>query len=70
MEAPIGSLIRFSDVRKVTGLRPHPLTRRLQRANVDYFIDRYDKRQRCLDAKDLPLLIASEPVRRRGTSRA
>ncbi len=70
MEAPTNNLIRFSDVRKATGLRPHTLTRRLQRANVDYFIDGRDKRMRMIDVRDLPRLTAVEPIKRRGDSPA
>jgi len=70
MDAPTSTLIRFCDVRTVTGLAPHTLTRRLQRANVDYFIDGLDKRQRTIDVKDLHRLIAPEPAKRRGASAA
>jgi hypothetical protein len=63
------SLVRFRTVREVTGLTPWALTRRLQRAGVDYFIDGRDKRQRAIHVSDLPRLIAPEPVvRRRGDS--
>ncbi len=58
-------LVRFSDVRKATGLRPHTLTRRLQRAGVQYFVDAHDKRQRMIDIRDLPRLTQVEPVVRR-----
>lgn len=70
MDATTSTLIRFRDVRTVTGLAPHTLTRRLQRAGVDYFIDTHDKRQRMIDVRDLPRLIAPEPVKRRGDSAA
>ncbi len=64
------NLVRFRTVREVTGLKPYALTRRLQRTNVDYYIDGFDKRQRSIDVKDLPRLIAPEPVKRRGDSAA
>lgn len=70
MDASTNTLIRFRDVRTVTGLKPHTLTRRLQRAGVDYFVDAHDKRQRMIDVRDLPRLIAPEPVKRRGDSAA
>jgi hypothetical protein len=70
METPTNTLLRFRDVRAVTGLAPHTLTRRLQRAGVDYFVDTHDKRQRMIDVRDLPRLIAPEPVKRRGDSAA
>ena len=71
METPTSTLIRFRDVRTITGLRPHTLTRRLQRAGVDYFVDTHDKRQRMIDVRDLPRLIAPEPVaKRRGDTAA
>jgi len=70
MDASTNTLIRFRDVRTVTGLKPHTLTRRLQRAGVDYFVDTHDKRQRMINVRDLPRLIAPEPVRRRGGSAA
>jgi hypothetical protein len=63
-------LIRFRAVRQATGLRPHTLTRRLQRAGVEYFIDAHDKRQRMIDVRDLPKLTQIEPVERREPSRA
>ena len=58
-------LIRFHAVRQATGLRPHTLTRRLQRAGVQYFVDAHDKRQRMIDVRDLPKLTQVEPVTRR-----
>jgi len=65
------NLVRFSTVRKVTGLQPYALTRRLQRTGIEYFIDGHDKRQRMIDVRDLPRLIAPEPVKRaRGDSAA
>ena len=64
------NLVRFRTVREVTGLKPYTLTRRLQRAGVEYFIDGTDRRQRLLDVRDLPRLIAPEPVKRRGGSAA
>ncbi len=63
-------LIRFRAVRQATGLKPHPLTRRLQRAGVEYFIDSHDKRQRMIDVRDLPKLTAIEPVTRRESTAA
>jgi len=68
MDANTETLLRFREVRAITGLRPHTLTRRLRRAGVSYFIDGFDKRQRMIDVRDLPRLIAPEPVRRRGDS--
>ena len=62
------NLVRFSTVRKVTGLAPYKLTRRLQRTGIHYFVDGLDRRQRSIDVKDLPRLIAPEPVKRRGDS--
>ncbi len=59
------NLIRFRAVRQATGLRPHTLTRRLQRAGVEYFIDAHDKRQRMIDVRDLPKLTQVEPVAKR-----
>ena len=70
MDANTETLLRFREVRAITGLRPHTLTRRLQRANVDYFVDGVDKRMRMIDVKDLPRLIAPEPTKRREPSRA
>jgi hypothetical protein len=64
------NLVRFSTVRKVTGLAPYKLTRRLQRSGVSYYIDGLDKRQRSIDVRDLPRLIEPEPVKRRGDSPA
>ncbi len=64
------NLVRFRTVREVTGLKPYTLTRRLQHAGVEYFIDGIDKRQRTIDVRDLPRLIAPEPVKRRGDSAA
>jgi hypothetical protein len=64
MDANTETLLRFRDVRAITGLRPHTLTRRLQRAGVDYFVDTHDKRQRMIDVRDLPRLIAPEPVKK------
>ncbi len=63
-------LVRFSDVRRATGLRPHVLTRRIQRTGIQSFVDGKDRRQRLIDIRDLPRLTAIEPVRRRGPSRA
>ncbi len=57
-------LVRFSDVRKATGLRPHVLTRRIQRAGIQSFIDGKDRRQRLIDIRDLPKITAVEPVAR------
>ena len=70
MDANTETLLRFREVRAITGLRPHTLTRRLQRAGVDYFVDGHDKRMRMIDVRDLPRLIAPEPVKRRGASPA
>jgi len=71
MDANPETLLRFREVRTITGLKPHTLTRRLQRAGVDYFVDAHDKRQRMIDVRDLPRLIAPEPVaKRRGRSAA
>ncbi len=70
METPTNTLLRFRTVREVTGLTPYTLTRRLQRANVAYFVDGLDKRQRTIDVRDLPRLIAPEPVKRRGDTAA
>jgi len=70
MDANTETLLRFREVRAITGLRPHTLTRRLQRANVDYFVDGVDKRMRMINVKDLPRLIAPEPAKRREPSRA
>jgi len=65
------NLVRFRTVREVTGLKPYTLTRRLQRAGVDYFVDGTDRRQRMIDVRDLPRLIAPEPVaKRRGDTAA
>jgi hypothetical protein len=64
------NLVRFRTIREVTGLKPYTLTRRLQRAGVEYFIDGLDKRQRTIDVRDLPRLIAPEPAKRREPSRA
>jgi glycerol-3-phosphate cytidylyltransferase-like family protein len=64
------NLVRFRTVREVTGLAPYKLTRRLQRTGIDYFVDGNDRRQRSIDVKDLPRLIAPEPVKRRGDSPA
>ncbi len=58
-------LVRFADVRKATGLLPHTLTRRIQRAGVQAFVDGRDKRQRMIDVRDLPRLTQVEPVARR-----
>lgn len=58
-------LIRFREVRLATGLKPHTLTRRLQRTGVQYFVDAHDKRQRMIDVRDLPRLTQIEPVGRR-----
>jgi hypothetical protein len=68
MDANTETLLRFREVRAITGLRPHTLTRRLQRAGVSYFVDGHDRRMRMIDVRDLPRLIAPEPVRRRGDS--
>ena len=64
MDANTETLLRFRDMRAITGLRPHTLTRRLQRAGVDYFVDGTDRRQRMIDVRDLPRLIAPEPVKK------
>jgi hypothetical protein len=64
------SLVRFSTVRQVTGMKPYALTRRLQRTGIHYFVDGLDKRQRSIDVRDLPRLIEPEPVKRRGDSAA
>ena len=63
-------LIRFRAVRQATGLKPHTLTRQLQRAGVEYFIDSHDKRQRMIDVRDLPRLTAIEPVAKRASTAA
>ena len=63
-------LIRFHAVRQATGLRPHTLTRRLQRAGVEYFVDGKDRRQRMIDVRDLPKLTAIEPVAKRARTAA
>ncbi len=70
LAATTETLLRFRDVRAITGLRPHTLTRRLQRAGVDYFVDGTDRRQRMIHVRDLPRLIAPEPLKRREPSRA
>ncbi len=59
-------LIQFSDVRRVTGLSPHVLTRRIQRAGVECFTDAHNTRQRLMDVRDLPKLTAIKPKKRRG----
>jgi len=64
------NLIRYRVVREVTGLSARVLNYRVQRAGVQAFIDGTDRRQRLLDARDLPRLIAPEPVKRRGGSAA
>ncbi len=63
-------LIRFRAVRQATGLKPHTLTRRLQRAGVEYFVDGKDRRQRMIDVRDLPRLTQVEPVAKRRTTSA
>ncbi len=65
------TLLRFREVRAITGLRPYTLTRRLERAGINYFVDGHDRRQRMIDVRDLPRLITPEPVaKRRGGSAA
>ena len=69
MEA--SNLIRYRLVREATGLSPRVLNYRVQRAGVQAFIDGTDRRQRLLDVRDLPRLIAPEPVaKRRGDTAA
>ncbi len=63
-------LIQFSDVRKITGLLPHTLTRRIQRAGVECFTDAHNTRQRLMDVRDLPKLSAVRPRKPRGPSLA
>ncbi len=63
-------LVRFSDVRRATGLRPHVLTRRIQRAGIQAFVDGKDRRQRLIDIRDLPKLTAIEPVAKRARTAA
>jgi len=70
MDANTETLLRFREVRAITGLRPHTLTRRLQRAGVNYFVDGRDRRMSMIDVKDLPRLITPEPAKRRGASPA
>ena len=63
------NLIRYRVVREVTGLSARVLNYRVQRAGVQAYIDGTDRRQRLLDVRDLPRLIAPEPVaKRRGGS--
>lgn len=63
-------LVRFSDVRKATGLQPHVLTRRIQQTGIQSFIDGKDRRQRMIDVRDLPKLTAIEPVAKRASTAA
>ncbi len=65
MDANPGTLLRFREVRAITGLRPYTLTRHLERAGIAYFVDGHDRRQRMIDVRDLPRLIAPEPVAKR-----
>lgn len=62
--------IRFREVRALTGWAPHTVTRRLQRAGIQHYTDGMDRRQRVIDARDLPRLLAHEPVARRERSAA
>ena len=64
------NLIRYRVVREVTGLSARVLNYRVQRAGVQAYIDGTDRRQRLLDARDLPRLVPIEPVKRRGDSAA
>ncbi len=65
------NLIRYRVVREVTGLSARVLNYRVQRAGVQAYIDGTDRRQRLLDVRDLPRLIAPEPVaKRRGDTAA
>ena len=64
------NLIRYRAVREATGLSARVLNYRVQRAGVQSFVDGKDRRQRLLDVRDLPRLIAPEPVKRRGESAA
>ncbi len=70
MDANPETLLRFREVRAITGLRPYTLTRRLERAGIAYFVDGHDRRQRMIDVRDLPRLIAPEPIKRRGDAAA
>ena len=65
-----GNLIRYRVVREVTGLSARVLNYRVQRAGVQAYIDGTDRRQRLLDARDLPRLVPIEPVKRRRDSAA
>ncbi len=60
------NLISYRKVRALTGLSPRVLHWRVQRAGVQAFVDGKDRRQRMLDARDLPRLTAIEPVAKRG----
>jgi len=71
MDANPETLLRFREVRAITGLRPHTLSRRLERAGIAYYVDGTDRRMRMIDVRDLPRLIAPEPApKRRGDSAA
>ncbi len=64
------NLIRYRVVREATGLSARVLNYRVQRAGIQAYIDGTDRRQRLLDARDLPKLVLIEPVKRRGDSAA
>jgi hypothetical protein len=64
------NLIRYRVVREATGLSARVLNYRVQRAGIQAYIDGTDRRQRLLDARDLPKLTRIEPVKRRGDSAA
>jgi hypothetical protein len=64
------NLISYRKVREVTGLSPRVLNWRVQRAGVQAFVNGHDRRQRMLDARDLPKLVLIEPLKRREPSRA
>ncbi len=56
------NLIRYRVVREATGLSARVLNYRVQRAGIQAFINGHDRRQRMLDARDLPKLTRIEPV--------
>jgi len=62
------SLITYRQARQALGLSPRVLNWRVARAGIQAYVDGRDRRRRLLDARDLPRLIAPEPVRRRGDS--
>jgi hypothetical protein len=64
------NLIRYRVVRQVTGLSARVLNYRVQRAGVQAFVDGTDRRQRLIDARDLPKLTAIEPVAKRASTAA